>query len=104
MLRIAHIYKTFNPGTVNEKKALVDLSLELKAGDFATIIGSNGAGKSTLFNAISGSFFTDAGSIELAGQDITFQPEYQRARKIGRLFQDPMRGRSEEHTSELQSR
>ena len=92
MLRIAHIYKTFNPGTVNEKKALVDLSLELKAGDFATIIGSNGAGKSTLFNAISGSFFTDAGSIELAGQDITFQPEYQRARKIGRLFQDPMRG------------
>ena len=92
MLRIAHIYKTFNPGTVNEKKALVDLSLELKAGDFAPIIGSNGAGKSTLFNAISGSFFTDAGSIELAGQDITFQPEYQRARKIGRLFQDPMRG------------
>ena len=92
MLRIAHIYKTFNPGTVNEKKALVDLSLELKDGDFATIIGSNGAGKSTLFNAISGSFFTDAGSIELAGQDITFQPEYQRARKIGRLFQDPMRG------------
>ena len=92
MLRIAHIYKTFNPGTVNEKKALADLSLELKAGDFATIIGSNGAGKSTLFNAISGSFFTDAGSIELAGQDITFQPEYQRARKIGRLFQDPMRG------------
>ena len=70
----------------------MDLSLELKAGDFATIIGSNGAGKSTLFNAISGSFFTDAGSIELAGQDITFQPEYQRARKIGRLFQDPMRG------------
>ena len=92
MLKISHIYKTFNPGTVNEKKALTDLSLTLADGDFATIIGSNGAGKSTLFNAISGSFFTDAGSIELAGEDITFQPEYVRARNIGRLFQDPMRG------------
>ena len=92
MLRISHIEKTFNPGTVNEKKALSDLSLELKEGDFATIIGSNGAGKSTLFNAISGSFFTDAGTIELAGKDITFLPEYQRAKEIGRLFQDPMRG------------
>ena len=92
MLHISHIYKTFNPGTVNEKKALIDLSLHLEPGDFATIIGSNGAGKSTLFNAISGSFFTDAGTIELAGEDITFQPEFKRARNIGRLFQDPMRG------------
>lgn len=92
MLKISHISKTFNPGTVNEKKALTDLSLTLADGDFATIIGSNGAGKSTLFNAISGSFFTDTGSIELAGEDITFQPEYIRARSIGRLFQDPMRG------------
>ncbi len=92
MLHISHIYKTFNPGTVNEKKALLDLSLHLEPGDFATIIGSNGAGKSTLFNAISGSFFTDAGTIELAGEDITFQPEFKRARNIGRLFQDPMRG------------
>lgn len=92
MLKISHISKTFNPGTVNEKKALTDLSLTLADGDFATIIGSNGAGKSTLFNAISGSFFTDAGTIELAGEDITFQPEYVRARSIGRLFQDPMRG------------
>ena len=94
MLHISHIYKTFNPGTVNEKKALLDLSLHLEPGDFATIIGSNGAGKSTLFNAISGSFFTDAGTIELAGEDITFQPEFKRARNIGRLFQDPMRGSS----------
>ena len=92
MLHISHIYKTFNPGTVNEKKALIDLSLHLEPGDFATIIGSNGAGKSTLFNAISGSFFTDAGTIELAVEDITFQPEFKRARNIGRLFQDPMRG------------
>ena len=92
MLHISHIYKTFNPGTVNEKKVLIDLSLDLAPGDFATIIGSNGAGKSTLFNAISGSFYTDAGTIELAGEDITFQPEFRRARNIGRLFQDPMRG------------
>ena len=92
MLNISHISKTFNPGTVNEKKALSDLSLCLEPGDFVTIIGSNGAGKSTLFNAVSGSFFTDSGSIELDGQDITFQPEFKRAKSIGRLFQDPMRG------------
>ena len=92
MLKLSHISKTFNPGTVNEKKALTDLSLHLRQGDFVTIIGSNGAGKSTLFNAVAGSFFTDAGSIELGGWDITFQPEFKRARVIGRLFQDPMRG------------
>ena len=89
MLTLSHISKTFNPGTVNEKKALCNLSLHLEPGDFVTIIGSNGAGKSTLFNAISGSFFTDEGSILLDGQDITFLPEYKRARSIGRLFQDP---------------
>ena len=71
MLKISHIAKTFNPGTVNEKKAIEDLSLELKKGDFATIIGSNGAGKSTLFNAVCGDFMTDAGAIELDGRDIT---------------------------------
>lgn len=92
MLTISHISKTFNPGTVNEKKALTDLSLHLAPGDFATIIGANGAGKSTLFNAIGGSFFTDSGSITLDGEDITFLPEYKRARRIGRLFQDPMSG------------
>ena len=92
MLTITNISKTFNPGTVNEKKALTGLSLHLEPGDFVTIIGSNGAGKSTLFNAICGSFFTDSGSIVLDGKDITFQPEYVRAKTIGRLFQDPMRG------------
>ena len=92
MLNIANISKTFNPGTVNEKKAITGLSLHLAPGDFVTIIGSNGAGKSTLFNAIAGSFLTDSGSIVLDGQDITFLPEFKRAKSIGRLFQDPMRG------------
>ena len=92
MLKISHISKTFNPGTVNEKKAITDISLELKKGDFATIIGSNGVGKSTLFNAICGDFLTDAGSIELDCRDITFMPQHARARSIGRLYQDPMRG------------
>ncbi len=92
MLQINHISKTFNPGTVNEKNALNDLSLHLKPGDFATIVGSNGAGKSTLFNAICGDFLTDSGSVVLDGVDITFMPQYIRARNIGRLYQDPMRG------------
>ncbi len=92
MLTLSHISKTFNPGTPDEKKALSDLSLHLEKGDFVTIIGANGAGKSTLFNAIAGSFLTDSGSIVLDGQDISFLPEYKRARSIGRLFQDPMRG------------
>jgi len=92
MLTISHISKTFNPGTVNEKQALCDLSLHLESGDFATIIGSNGAGKSTLFNAICGDFITDTGSIQVNGQDVTFMPSYKRAKHIGRLYQDPMRG------------
>ncbi|MGM9614442.1 MAG: ABC transporter ATP-binding protein [Oscillospiraceae bacterium] len=92
MLTLKNISKTFNPGTVNEKTALRDLSLHLDEGDFVTIIGANGAGKSTLFNAIGGSFFTDTGSILLDGKDVTFLPEYKRAKSIGRLFQDPMRG------------
>ena len=92
MLKISHISKTFNAGTVNEKTALDDVSLNVLSGDFISIIGSNGAGKSSLFNAIAGSFFTDSGSILLDGEDITLQPEYVRAKKIGRLFQDPMLG------------
>ena len=92
MLKIKEISVTFNPGTVNAKTALNKLSLDVKAGDFITIIGANGAGKSTLFNAIGGSFFTDEGSIELDGQDITMMPEHKRAKMIGRLFQDPMLG------------
>ena len=92
MLKINNISKTFNPGTVNEKRAISNLSLHLEQGDFVTIIGSNGAGKSTLFNAVCGDFYTDGGSIVLDGQDITFQPSYVRSKGIGRLFQDPMRG------------
>ncbi len=92
MLTLSHVSKTFNPGTVNAKKALDDLSLHVNKGDFITIIGANGAGKSTLFNAISGSFMTDSGRILLDGKDITLMPEFKRAKTIGRLFQDPMRG------------
>ena len=92
MLRLEHISKTFAPGTVNEKPALQDLSLHLEKGEFATIVGSNGAGKSTLFNVIAGSFLVDEGSVTLAGQDVTFLPEHQRAKHMGRLFQDPMGG------------
>ena len=92
MLDIQNLSKTFNPGTVNEKKALSSLSLHLDEGDFVTIVGSNGAGKSTLFNAIAGSFYADEGSISLAGKDITFTREHDRSRVIGRLFQDPLRG------------
>ena len=100
MLKIENISKTFNPGTINEKAALQGLSLHLLPGDFVTIIGSNGAGKSTLLNAICGSFFTDSGSIYLDGRNITFLPEYQRSRQIGRLFQDPMRGSAPHMTIE----
>ncbi len=100
MLKINNISKTFNPGTVNEKKALENVSLHLLPGDFVTIVGSNGAGKSTLFNAIAGAFFADEGSIVLAGEDITFKPEYKRSREMGRLFQDPMRGTAPNMTIE----
>ena len=100
MLKLEHISKTFNPGTVNEKKALTDVSLHLEAGDFVTIVGSNGAGKSTLFNAIAGAFYVDEGSIVVAGEDITFKPEYKRSREMGRLFQDPMRGTAPNMTIE----
>ena len=92
MLQIINISKTFNPGTVTEKKALSNLSLHMKKGDFATVIGSNGAGKSTLLNAIAGVFYVDGGSIVLGGRDVTFLPEHKRSRTIGRLFQDPLKG------------
>ena len=100
MLELACISKTFNPGTVNEKKALSGVALRLEKGDFVTIVGSNGAGKSTLFNAIAGAFYVDEGAIRLAGEDITFKPEYKRSREIGRLFQDPMRGTAPHMTIE----
>lgn len=100
MLRLEHIKKTFNPGTVNEKCAVQDLSLHLKEGDFATIIGSNGAGKSTMLNAIAGSFYVDEGSIFLNGRNITFMEEYKRSRVVGRLFQDPLKGTAPHMTIE----
>ena len=92
MLRLESISKTFNPGTPDAKRAITDLSLHVKPGDFISIIGANGAGKSTLFNAICGSFPVDAGRVVLDGKDVTMTPEHVRAKVIGRLFQDPMRG------------
>ena len=92
MLVIDKITKTFNPGTINEKKALKGLSLTVNDADFITIIGANGAGKSTLFYAIRGKVLTDSGRIVLDGKDITLLPDYVRAKNIGMLFQDPMLG------------
>ena len=92
MLELYHITKTFNPGTVNARTALNDVSLSVPDGDFITIIGANGAGKSTLLNAISGTFYTDSGTILLDGKDITMDVSHKRARVIGRLYQDPMLG------------
>lgn len=92
MLELSNIKMTFLKGTEDEKLALNDLSLKVNRGDFITIIGANGAGKSTLFNAIAGTYLTDEGRILLEGKDITSMPEHKRAREIGRLFQDPMKG------------
>ena len=92
MLELKNICKTFNPGTVNAKKALTGLNLTLNDGDFVTVIGGNGAGKSTMLNIIAGSYPVDAGSITLDGVDLTHLPEYKRAKYIGRVFQDPMMG------------
>ena len=100
MLELKNISKTFNPGTVNEKLALQKIDLDLKDGDFATIVGSNGAGKSTMFNAIAGEFIADTGTIMLDGQDITFMPDYRRSKYIGRMFQDPLRGTAPHMTIE----
>ena len=92
MLTIEHISKTFNPNTITEKIALRGVSLHLAPGDFVTVIGGNGAGKSTLMNSIAGTYPVDEGKIEIAGTDITKWPEHQRARFIGRVFQDPIMG------------
>ncbi len=92
MLHLEHVSKTFFPGTINEKKALQDLSLNLAPGDFATVIGGNGAGKSTTLNAIAGVFPIDKGKVIIDGEDITKKPEHKRAKYIGRVFQDPMLG------------
>ena len=92
MLKINNISKTFNTGTVNEKKALINVSLHLKEGDFVTVIGGNGAGKSTLLNCVCGVFNIDSGSIEIDGADVTRLSEHKRAKYLGRVFQDPMMG------------
>ena len=100
MLKLENISLTFNPGTVNEKKALTNLSLHLPAGDFVTILGSNGAGKSTLFNTIAGTYTPDSGKVFLDGKDITQLPDYKRSKEIGRLFQDPLKGTAPNMTIE----
>ncbi len=100
MLVIESVSKTFNPGTVNEKKALDKVSLTLEDGDFATIVGSNGAGKSTLFHAITGNFYVDEGRIVLGGEDITYCKEHVRSKVIGHLFQDPLKGTAPHMTIE----
>ena len=92
MLELVNVTKTFNPGTVNEKVALNNLSLRLNDGDFVTVIGGNGAGKSTLLNAICGTWKLDCGSVVIDGKDVTALPDYKRARFLGRVFQDPMMG------------
>ena len=92
MLEVRDIYKTFNPGTINEKRALYGVCLTLDVGDFVTVLGGKGAGKSTLLNAIAGVWPIDAGQILIDGQDVTKLPEHRRAAFLGRVFQDPMNG------------
>lgn len=92
MLEIKNVHKTFNKGTINEKKALNGVNLHLDPGDFVTIIGGNGAGKSTTLNMVAGVYPIDQGTIILDGKDISDLPEYKRAYMLGRVFQDPMMG------------
>lgn len=92
MLTLKNVNKTFNADTINERKALIDINLNLKEGDFVTIIGGNGAGKSTMLNMIAGVYPIDSGYINLSGIDITEMAEHKRAKLIGRVFQDPMKG------------
>ena len=92
MLEVKGVQKTFNPGTINEKKALRGIDLVLNEGDFVTVIGGNGAGKSTLLNMIAGVYPVDCGNIIIDGKDVTKFPEYKRAAFLGRVFQDPMTG------------
>ncbi len=92
MLELSGIHKTFNIGTINEKKALVDVNLKVEEGDFIMVIGGNGAGKSTMLNIIAGVFSPEEGRIVIDGADVTKMPEYKRASMVGRVFQDPMVG------------
>ena len=92
MLELKGVSMTFNMGTVNEKKALIDIDFTIEDGDFITVIGGNGAGKSTLLNVIAGVYLPEKGSVVLGGRDITRLPEHKRAKYLGRVFQDPMMG------------
>lgn len=92
LLNISNVYKTFNAGTINEKKAIQGLNLNLNKGDFVTVIGGNGAGKSTMLNLIAGVFQVDSGDIILDGEVISRIKEHKRAKFLGRVFQDPMIG------------
>lgn len=92
MLRIDHIHKTFNPGTINEKLALNGVNLTLSEGDFVTVIGGNGAGKSTTLNAVAGVWPVDSGNIFIGDDNVTRLSEHKRAKYLGRVFQDPMTG------------
>jgi len=92
MIKIANLHKTFNPGTVNEVHALKGVSLEMKAGEFVSLIGTNGSGKSTLLNAVAGTFLPDSGAIEIAGEDVSRKMDYQRAGHVSRVFQNPFMG------------
>ena len=100
MLTLKQLDKTFGAGTASAHHALCGIDLTLQDGEFVTVIGSNGAGKSTLFGAVSGSFFVDRGRIVLDGEDITYLPEHKRAKRIARIFQDPMRGTAPDLTLE----
>ncbi len=92
MLRLENVSVTFHEGTSLEKKALENVSVEVKKGDFVTLLGSNGAGKSTLFNVIAGKIPVTSGKVFIENEDVTHQKEHIRARNIGRLFQDPSMG------------
>ena len=92
MLELIDVKKTFNPGTINAKKALQGVNLHLNPGDFVTVIGGNGAGKSTILNAVAGVFPIDSGTIKIDGVDVAHLPEHRRAKYLGRVFQDPMMG------------
>lgn len=100
MLRINQVSKLFNPNTADEKLALSNIQLDMKDGDFVTVIGSNGAGKSTLMNVIAGVMQPDVGTVSIDGKDVTLMPEYKRSKWIGRVFQDPMAGSAPSMTIE----
>lgn len=98
MLKLTDVHKTFNPGSINEVYALRGVSLEVKEGEFVTIIGTNGSGKSSLLNAAAGTFLPDSGKVEIAGEDVTRKRDYQRAKYISRVFQNPFMGTAPDMT------